>query len=160
MLAIDIICVGKLKEKYYFEAANEYSKRLATYCKVRVIEIGEQTRVAGAQKAAIRSALNKEATAIEAKIPRGALVIAMCVEGRPKSSEELSELLNIYTVSGVSKICFIIGGSDGLHESIKSRSDMLLSVSKMTFPHHLMRVILLEQIYRAFKIIEGGKYHK
>ncbi|MCL2202100.1 MAG: 23S rRNA (pseudouridine(1915)-N(3))-methyltransferase RlmH [Oscillospiraceae bacterium] len=150
MLSVRIICVGKLKEKFYIDAAGEYIKRLAGYCKLDVVELLEDKQ----------QNLRKEGAAIEAKIPSGAYVVAMCVEGQHIDSEELSKLLRGRAVEGISKICFIIGGSEGMDEELKGRADMKLSMSKMTFPHHLARIMLLEQIYRAFKISEGGKYHK
>jgi 23S rRNA (pseudouridine1915-N3)-methyltransferase len=102
----------------------------------------------------------KEAETISAAIPKGANIVAMCVEGKELSSPELAERLDFFASSGTSKLCFIIGGSDGLHDSIKNMAGLKLSMSKMTFPHHLARVMLLEQIYRAFNISSGGKYHK
>jgi len=111
-------------------------------------------------QADISLALKKESVAIEAAIPKGAAIIAMCVEGKGISSEGLAKKLNDLSVSGVSKLCFIIGGSFGLSHELKAKADLRMSMSAMTFPHHLARVMLLEQIYRAFKIAEGGKYHK
>ena len=142
MLNIKIICVGRLKEKFYTDAANEYLKRLAGYCKLEVVELPEHR------------------PEIEAKLPAGALIVALCVEGREFGSFELSKLLTDCAGSGSPRLCFIIGGSDGLDEGIKNRADIKLSMSKMTFPHNLARVMLLEQLYRSFKIAEGGKYHK
>ena len=153
MLGIRIICVGKLKEKFYTDAANEYIKRLAGYCKLEVIEIPEQRLPAAI-------ALDKERAIIEAEIPAGAAAIAMCLDGTEVDSPGLSALLMDCAGRGKSRLCFIIGGSNGLHDEIKRRSDLRLSMSKMTFPHNLARVVLLEQLYRAFTIAEGGKYHK
>lgn len=160
MLSVTIISVGKLKEKYYADAVNEYLKRLGAYCKAEISELPETARGTSPSAADITSALRSEAAAISARIPKGAAVIAMCVEGREMSSEAFAEMLDNYASSGVSRLCFVIGGSDGLHENIKSIADLRLSMSKMTFPHHLARVVLLEQIYRGFKIIEGSRYHK
>jgi len=160
MLGISIICVGKMKEKFYIDAAAEYLKRLQTYCKAEVLEIPEARRPANSSPAESEAAMLKEADEIRAKIPKGAFVIAMCVEGKMLDSVAFSEMIRAETSGGASKICFIIGGSDGLHESIKGIAEKRISVSPMTFPHHLFRVMLLEQIYRSFKIIEGGKYHK
>ena len=151
MLNIRIICVGKLKERFYTDAANEYLKRLAGYCKPEIVELPESR---------FELALDKERAAIEQKLPAGALTVALCLEGEALSSHGLSKLLSDNAGRGVSRICFIIGGSNGLHEEIKNKADINLSLSKMTFPHNLARVILLEQLYRAFNIIEGGKYHK
>ena len=150
MLSIRLICVGKLKEKFYTDAANEYIKRLLAYCKLDVVEIAEDKG----------GSLDREKTAIEAKIPAGAGIIALCVEGRELGSGELSELIKDTAVRGVSRLCFIVGGSTGIHEKLKADADIRLSMSKMTFPHNLARVMLLEQLYRAFNIAGGGKYHK
>jgi 23S rRNA (pseudouridine1915-N3)-methyltransferase len=150
VISIKIVCVGKLKERFYADAANEYIKRLAGYCRLEVVEIPEY-RV---------SADSKEAASIRGKVPAGALVIALCVDGRDLDSPGLAGLLSDCAGRGTSKLCFIIGGSFGLHDDIISMADIKLSLSRMTFPHNLARVILLEQLYRAFKIIEGGKYHK
>lgn len=161
MLNIRIISVGKLKERFYIDAANEYIKRLAGYCKTETVEIPEyRLPTERAARAQIESALEKECAAINGKLPDGALTIALCVEGRELDSPGLAEVLSECAGSGASRLCFIIGGSFGLHENVKDRADIKLSLSKMTFPHNLARVVLLEQLYRAFKIIEGGKYHK
>ncbi|MBQ8974421.1 MAG: 23S rRNA (pseudouridine(1915)-N(3))-methyltransferase RlmH [Oscillospiraceae bacterium] len=160
MLSIKIICVGKLKEKFYLEAAGEYAKRLGGYCKLTVTELPEQRLPQEPSGSEINAALSKEAQEIEKNIPDASAVIAMCVEGVQMDSGELAGRISTYAVSGISRLCFIIGGSYGLHESIKKKADMSLSMSKMTFPHHLARVMLLEQIYRAFKINEGSRYHK
>lgn len=160
MLNIKIICVGKLKEKFYIDASAEYKKRLGAYCKLEIDELNEEKRSGIPSESGTESALLKEAELIKSRIPSGSKVISMCIEGKKYSSEELSDLVSGFTVSGVSRICFIIGGSDGLHNSVKNLSDIRLSMSDMTFPHHLARIMLLEQIYRAFKISEGGKYHK
>jgi len=150
MLSVKIICVGKLKEKFYTDAANEYIKRLSAYCKLEVIELAEDKQ----------QSLEKEKLAIESKIPSGAMIVALCVEGSEIDSHGLSKMLDDCAVSGTSRLCFIIGGSIGLHEDLKSNADIKLSMSKMTFPHNLARVMLLEQLYRAFNIADGGKYHK
>lgn len=157
MIGIDIICVGKLKEKFFSDAVKEYEKRLSGYCKLNVAELSE-TVVSSPSE--IAAALSKEGEKILAKIPNGAYVVAMCIEGDGLSSEELSKKLSSLKVSGTSKIVFIIGGSNGLSDEVKARANLRLSMSKMTFPHHLARVMVLEQIYRAFKIEEGSGYHK
>ena len=163
---IKIICVGKLKERFYTDAANEYIKRLAGYCKTEVVEIPEHRIPPGSVSAAyIGLTLEKERIAIErvctsGQPQTGMLTVALCVEGRGMDSIGLSELLSDCAVSGTSCLCFIIGGSFGLHEDVKNKADIKLSMSKMTFPHNLARVMLLEQLYRAFNINEGGKYHK
>lgn len=157
MLSIDIICVGKLKEKFFLDAVNEYRKRLSAYCKLNIHELAE---IAVKNEAEIAKALESEGEAITSKIPKDAYVIAMCVEGELVSSEKLSERISNLAVQGKSKLCFLIGGSNGISEKIKAKADFRLSMSKMTFPHHLARVMVLEQIYRAFKIEEGSGYHK
>jgi len=160
MLNIKIICVGKLKEKFYIEATGEYLKRLSAYCKLEIEELPEAKRPKNPTQGDIDAALIKEAELIESKIPSSAAVVAMCIEGGQMDSEALADTLSKFASTGTSKLCFIIGGSDGMHRRIKDRAVLKLSMSKMTFPHHLARVMLLEQIYRSFKILEGGKYHK
>ena len=159
MLDITLICVGKLKEKFYADACAEYIKRLGAYCKISVLELTEARRSEAPSQKEIDAALLREADAIQKAIPKGAAVIAMCIEGRTMSSEGLARSLETFT-QNTSKLCFLIGGSDGLHESVKALAALRLSMSPMTFPHHLARVMLLEQIYRAFSISSGGKYHK
>ena len=160
MLNIKLICVGKLKEKFYIQGAEEYSKRLTPYCRLEIDELPEAKRGDNPSPAETEAALKKEADEIMRHIPKGAAVIAMCVEGKGLSSEELASEIKRRAEGGESRICFIIGGSDGLHDSIKALSPLKLSMSRMTFPHHLARVMLLEQIYRAFKINEGSRYQK
>lgn len=160
MLGVKIICVGKMKEKFYIDAFGEYSKRLSAYCKFECVELTETKLGDNPSSKEIESALNKEATEIEKNIPRDAYVIAMCVGAKQLRSEELAAKINDIAVSGRGKLCFLIGGSFGMAESIKKRADMRLGMSEMTFPHHLARVMLAEQIYRSFKINEGSRYHK
>ena len=162
MLSINIICVGKLKEHFYTDAANEYIKRLGGYCKPEITEIPEQRLPTDPTERQIENALKTESLAIEAKIVStgNSATIALCVEGRETDSPGLSDLLEGFAIRGTSRINFVIGGSFGLHETIKKAADVKLSLSKLTFPHNLARVILLEQLYRAFKIAEGGRYHK
>jgi len=160
MLSIRIVCVGKLKEQFYTDAAKEYLKRLSGYCKLEVVEIPEHRLPDKPSDAQITQALEQERVAIEGKLSAGAVIVALCVEGDDVDSHGFAELLAEYGVRGVSRLCFIVGGSHGLHQVIKCNSDVKLSLSKMTFPHTLARVMLLEQLYRAFKIGEGGKYHK
>lgn len=160
MLAIHLICVGKLKEKFYLEGAAEYQKRLAGYCRISVTELPEERLPDSPSPAQIEAALAKEGNAVLSRIPKGAAVAAFCVEGREMSSEELSAYLSRRAVEGVSSIAFLIGSSYGLHPDVKARADLKLSMSRMTFPHHLARIMALEQIYRAFKISEGSSYHK
>ena len=160
MLNVKIICVGKLKEKFYTDAAAEYAKRLSAYCRLEIEELAEQKLPDDPSPAEIEAALEKEKQAIMQKIPKGAAVIAMCIEGKEMDSVKLSQTLSELAVRGSSKLCFIIGGSFGMHEDVKKSAALRLSMSPMTFPHHLARIMLLEQIYRAFKISEGSKYHK
>lgn len=160
MLSVKLICCGRLREKHYIAAMAEYEKRLAVLCKFEVCELLEIRTNDNPSQSQIDAALEKEAVLIEKQIPSGAHVIAMCVEGKHKSSEELAESFLRLTVRGKSKICLIIGSSFGLSERLKNSADEKLSMSKMTFPHHLARVMLTEQVYRAFMINEGTKYHK
>ena len=160
MLSVYLICVGKLKEKFYKDACAEYMKRLSPYCKLTVLEIPEAKLPKDPTLGEITNALNKEGDAIRAKIPPGSRVCALCIEGRLRSSEELLQMFPVPGVSREKHMVFLIGGSYGLHPSIKAEANTQLSMSPMTFPHHLARVMLLEQIYRAFKINEGSSYHK
>lgn len=148
MLRIQLICTGKLKESFYAAACEEYNKRLQRYCALDIIELPESGDI------------KRDGEAMLARIGTGAFVIAMCIEGKGLSSEELAGLIGKCAVQGKSRVCFLIGGSDGLSDEVKRRADARLSMSRMTFPHHLARVMVLEQIYRAFNINEGGKYHK
>lgn len=160
MLNITIIAVGKLKEKYWTQAVMEYSKRLGSSVKLNIIEVKDEPSSDKPSAGEVRTILSKEAERIAAKAPKRAFTVALCVEGKEISSEELAEKIKSLTVSGVGHIAFIIGGSLGLDEELKNRADLKLSFSKMTFPHQLMRVILLEQIYRATCINSGKMYHK
>ena len=160
MLGVTIICVGKLKEKFYIDAAAEYQKRLRGYCRLELIELPEQRLPQDPSAGQIAAALDKEGEAILARLPRGGKVAAMCVEGRLLSSTQLADTLAGWAVAGVSDLAFVVGGSYGLSPRVKERADVRLSMSPMTFPHHLARVMLLEQLYRAFKIQEGSGYHK
>ena len=155
-----VICVGKLKERFYIDAAAEYAKRLSRYCKLELVELPEQRLPESPSQAEIGRALSREAEAIRAKLPPASAVVAMCVEGKLRSSEEMARLLGD-AASGEGKcLAFVIGGSFGLDEGLKKDAWVRLSMSPMTFPHHLARVMLLEQLYRGFQINEGGKYHK
>lgn len=160
MLNIHIICVGKLKEKFYAEAVAEYAKRLSAHCKLTITELPEERLPKDPSQAQIDAALAKEASVIRAKLPPRCSVTALCVEGKPRSSEELSALFSTWMSQGESCLVFLIGGSYGLDPALKAEARARLSMSPMTFPHHLARVMLLEQIYRAFKISEGSSYHK
>ncbi len=160
MLTVKLICAGKLREKFYIEAFREYEKRLASFCKFEVTEIPEVKTSEAPSQGEITAALEKEAQVILDKISQSMYVIALCVEGHKLSSEGLAKLISDRSVAGDSRLCFVIGSSNGLHPSVKQRADFRLSVSDMTFPHHLFRVMLAEQIYRAFTINAGRKYHK
>ena len=160
MLNVNVICIGKLKEQYLRDACVEYIKRLSAFCKINVIEILPTALFDNPSDAQIESALKSEGEKIRGKIPNGSIVFAMCVEGKQRTSPELSEEISKLAVDGVSNITFIIGGSFGLSNEVKQISNKKLSMSKMTFPHQLARVMLLEQLYRVFQISNGGKYHK
>ncbi len=159
MQRITVLCVGKLKEKFYADAAAEYIKRLSRYCKIEVTELPETRLPEDPSPAEIKKALAAEANAIRQKLEGGA-VVAMCIEGQTCSSEALSKKLAAFALEGKSKVTFLIGGSFGLDETLKKQADWRLSMSPMTFPHHLARVMLLEQIYRSCQIAEGTRYHK
>ena len=159
MLNVNIICVGSIKEKFFTDALNEYKKRLQRYCKFNIVELAEEKITDQETQAQIDKTLSKEGERILARIGKSDYVIAMCIEGKQLSSEELSQKLSeISMLSGT--VDFVIGGSWGLSKDVKSRADFRLSVSKMTFPHQLFRVMLSEQIYRAFTITANAKYHK
>lgn len=160
MLNIKFICVGKLRERFYIDAFNEYARRLSAYCKFECAELNETKLGDKPSDKEIENALVRESADIEKAIPKDAYVIAMCVGAKQLKSEELAQKINSLALSGRGKICFIIGGSFGMAESVKQRADMRLGMSEMTFPHHLARVMLTEQIYRSFKIIGGSRYHK
>lgn len=160
MLKIKIICVGKMKEKHYIAAFSEYEKRLKPYCSFEVCELPEQKLSQTPGDSEISAALKREAAEIGKQIPNGAFVIPMCIEGQELSSVELASTIAERSASGKSCFCFIIGSSNGLDDGLKKSGDLRLSMSRMTFPHHLARVMLAEQIYRAVMINEGSKYHK
>ena len=160
MLHVHIVHVGSVKEKYLTDAIAEYEKRLGAYCTIHNISVRDERLPDKPSPAEISAALEREGDRILAALPQRSFCIALCVEGKQLSSEELSECICTVSNDGFSDICLIIGGSDGLSDKVKSACRMRLSISKMTFPHQLMRVILLEQLYRAFNIAAGGKYHK
>ena len=160
MLSVTLVCVGKMKEPYYIAAFGEYRKRLAAYCKLSVTELPEQRLPEAPSPREISAALEREGEVIEKYIPSQAAVIALCVEGKQVSSTAFSQMLERRAVEGTSRLCFLVGGSFGLSEAVKRRADVKLSLSEMTFPHHLARVMLIEQLYRAFTIQAGTRYHK
>lgn len=160
MLNVNIVCLGRLKEDYLKAACKEYEKRLGTMCKLTIAELEPVSLPQNPSDKQIENALSKEAEMIEAKLLKNAVTYAMCIEGKQKSSEELAEEFSDIAVGGRSAVNFIIGSSFGLAPEIKAKADYRLSMSKMTFPHQLARVMLLEQIYRAHSINAGSKYHK
>ena len=160
MFEITLLAMGKLKEKFYISAAEEYSKRLGAYCKFHLLELPEVRLPENPSPAEIAAGLDKEAEIIFAKIPKGAYLCIFTPEGKPLSSEGFAEKLAQVKLSGKSSVCFLIGSSFGISSKVKAAADFQLSMSPMTFPHHLARVMVLEQIYRAEAIQAGSKYHK
>ena len=160
MFEISLICVGKLKEKFYLSAAEEYTKRLKGFCKFNIIELPESRISDSPSSAEIASALEKEAGMILERIPKNTWFCIFTPEGKLLSSEDLAQKLHAIKLSGKSSACFLIGSSFGIADSIKQRADFKLSMSPMTFPHHLARIMVLEQLYRAESIQKGTKYHK
>lgn len=159
-MKITLVTVGKIKEKFFTDAIAEYSKRLSRYCKLEIIQVADEKTPDKASEVEERQIKDKEGERILAQIKDDAYVIALAIEGQMLSSEALAEKIERLGVSGQSQIVMVIGGSLGLSEMVLKRADYKLSFSKMTFPHQLMRVILLEQIYRSYRIISGQPYHK
>ena len=159
-MRITILCVGKIKEKFYSDAVAEYAKRLSKYCKLEIVEVPDEKTPDGASAIVEEQIKEKEGKRILEKIKEDAFVCTLEIAGKRLTSEGLANWMERLTVSGTSHIVFIIGGSLGLHSSVLKRSNMGLSFSDMTFPHQLMRVILTEQVYRAFRIINREPYHK
>jgi len=157
---IDIICVGKIKEKYLSDALNEYAKRLSRYCSLNILEVADEKTDENSSEALSDKVKKLEADRIIRYIKKGAYVVTLEINGKMLTSEELAAKISDLGTYGTSDIQFIIGGSLGLHNSVISMADYHLSFSKMTFPHQLMRVILLEQIYRAYRINNNEPYHK
>lgn len=160
MLNVTVACVGKLKEAYWRDACAEYSKRLSGFCRLQIVEVAEERLPDSPSAAQIAAALEEEGLRLLSRIPAGAAVVALCIEGKGVSSEALSEQLSKWTVEGISHVAFVIGGSFGLSPLVKETAKLRLSMSSMTFPHQLARVMVLEQLYRALQISSGGKYHK
>lgn len=160
MQRVSILCVGKLKEKFYMDAAAEYQKRLSRHCRLEILELPEERLPDNPSPAQIQVALAREAETVRAKLPSSSAIIALCVEGELCSSEELARRMDRWAGNGESHLVFLIGGSFGLAPSLKAQAKLRLSMSPMTFPHHLARVMVLEQIYRAYQINAGTKYHK
>ena len=159
-MKISLITVGKVKEQYLRDAIAEYSKRLSRYCKLDIVEVADEKTPEHASEGVERQIKAKEGERIAKHLKDGAFVIALAINGKQLSSEELAAKINALGLRGPSHIQLVIGGSIGLDDAILRRADFLLSFSKMTFPHQLMRVILLEQIYRSYRIIQGEPYHK
>jgi 23S rRNA (pseudouridine1915-N3)-methyltransferase len=159
MIKLHLICVGKLKESYWRDAFAEYEKRLGQFCSFHVTELPECRLPSDPSEAQIAAALEEEGERIK-KASTGSKVIALCIEGKQFSSVEFAQKIEAYGVQGYGSIDFIIGSSFGLSQRVKEKADLRISFSPMTFPHHLARVMLMEQIYRALQIINHGKYHK
>ena len=160
MFDITLITMGKLKEKFYISAAEEYAKRLGSYCRFTLLELPEQRLPENPSPAEISAGLEKEADLILSKIPKGAWLCVFTPEGKELSSEQFAKTLSEVKISGKSAACFLIGSSFGMAQKIKDKADFRLSMGKMTFPHHLARIMVLEQLYRAEAIQSGSKYHK
>ncbi len=154
------MCVGKIKESFYREAIAEYVKRLSRYCRLEIVEVVDEKTPDGASAALEEQIREREADRLLARLEEGAYVCTLEIQGRRYTSEGFAELINRVGLGGQSHIVFVIGGSLGLHEKVRKRSDQAISFSDMTFPHQLMRVILCEQIYRAYRIIREEPYHK
>ena len=159
-MKITLITVGKIKEQYLKDAIAEYSKRLSRYCKLEVVEVADEKTPDNASETVENAIREKEAERILKYIKEDAYIITLEINGRQLSSEEMAEKIEKLGIQGISHIIFIIGGSIGLGKAVLDKSDFALSFSKMTFPHQLMRVILLEQVYRSYRIINGEPYHK
>lgn len=157
---IRIIGVGKIKEKFMQQAIKEYSKRLSRYCNLNIVEVADEKAPENLSDREMEIIKQKEGVKILSKIPYNSYVIALAIEGKDLSSEEFSKKIDELALSSVGDITFVIGGSLGLSNEVLNRSDFKLSFSKMTFPHQMMRLIILEQIYRGFRIIKGEPYHK
>jgi len=160
MINVTVIALGKLKEKYMRDFCDEYIKRLSAYCKLNMVELTPKALSDNPSQTEIAQALSAEAQMIKAKIPSNSYVFSMCIEGKQMPSEAFSQKLSKLAIDGKSSIVFILGSSFGLDAEIKKLSDERFSMSEMTFPHQMARVMLLEQLYRAFQISSGGKYHK
>ncbi len=161
MQNITVITVGKQSDENYKAAAAEYVKRLGAFCKINTVEIAQTNlNEKNISQASVQKALEKEAAAIVAAVPKGSALVAMCIEGKHLTSEQLASYVSDCGKNGTSHICFVIGSSFGLCENLKQKASLKLSLSKMTFAHKLANVMLLEQIYRAFSINAGTKYHK
>lgn len=152
-MKINIVCVGKIKEKFFVEAINEYAKRLSRFCDLKIIEVEEESKISNTDK---KCEIESENLLEKC----GGIIVVLDSSGKLLSSPEIANFIKLKTNNGISEISFVIGGSNGLSQNLKSRADLVLSFGKITFPHQLFRVVLLEQIYRAFTILEGLPYHK
>ena len=159
-MRINIVCVGKIKEKYLKLGIDEFKKRLSKYCKLDIIELDDEKAPENLSDKEMEMIKDKEGKKILAKIKDTSYVIALAIDGKSLSSEELADTINKLGIRGISNITFVIGGSLGLSDEVLKRANYKLSFSKMTFPHQLMRLILLEQVYRAYRINNGEPYHK
>ncbi len=160
MFSVTLIAMGRLKEKFYLSAAAEYEKRLKGYCEFQILELPEARLPDNPSPAEISAGLEKEADAILAKLPKGTWFCVLTPEGKMLSSEALAQKMRDVKISGKSSACFLIGSSFGIAQRIKEKADLKLSMSPMTFPHHLARIMVLEQLYRSEAIQAGSKYHK
>lgn len=152
-MKINIVCVGKIKEKFFVEAINEYAKRLSRFCDLKIIEVEEESKMSNTDK---KCEIESENLLEKC----GGIIVALDGSGKLLSSPEIANFIKLKANNGISEISFVIGGSNGLSQNLKNRADLVLSFGKITFPHQLFRVVLLEQIYRAFTILEGLPYHK
>jgi 23S rRNA (pseudouridine1915-N3)-methyltransferase len=159
-MKITVVAVGKIKEKFFADAVSEYRKRLGRYCKLEILQVADEKTPDGVSEALEKQIKDREGERILSHIRDGEYVFALAIEGKMMSSEEMAQKMERLGVEGRSQVVFVIGGSLGLSEAVLRRADEHLSFSKMTFPHQLMRVILLEQIYRSYRIMTGGPYHK
>ena len=159
-MKITLVTVGKIKEKFFEDAIKEYSKRLSRYCKLEILQVADEKTPEGASEAVELQIKEKEGVRILQKIPESAYVVALAIDGKMLDSEELAAQMERWNVGGISQIVFVIGGSLGLAPAVLQRADYKLSFSRMTFPHQLMQMILLEQIYRGYRIMNHEPYHK
>ena len=160
MQTVTLICTGKMRERFYIAAFEEYRKRLSAFCSFQCVELSEERLPDNPSDGEIQRALEKEADAVNKVIPKSAYVIALCVEGISMTSPQFARMFLDREQSGKPDVCFLIGSSYGMAERLKNQADLRLSMSTMTFPHHLARVLLAEQIYRAYQINRGSRYHK
>ncbi len=160
MLNVSLLCVGKLKEAYWRDACAEYEKRLGAFCHFRLIEVSEERLPDNPSASQIAATVEAEGKRLLEQLPKDCAVVPLCIEGKEMDSPSLAARIQKWAVEGTSHIAFVIGGSWGLSDAVKNRAALRLSMSPMTFPHQLARVMVLEQVYRAFQISIGGKYHK